>query len=99
MCGLEMRGRFRQNVFQALAPAELELLEEYALADFSIKELAKRTGLGYVALRSRLDRLIEHIRRQKRSEDEKKGILERVETGEISAVEAAEMIKKVSGGV
>lgn len=96
-CGVEVRGRFRQTFFQMLDADEQALLEEYLLADFSIKELAQRSGMGYAAIRTRLDRLIGHYRRLRDAEDERKAILERVGTGELTAAEAAQLIAGLDG--
>jgi hypothetical protein len=61
VCSVEIRGRFRQTLFQMLTAEEQDLLEKYLLAGFSIKALAEETGMGYVAIRNRLDRLIEAL--------------------------------------
>ena len=58
-CNVEIRGQFRQTQFARLPDEDLEFLERYLLAGFSIKALAEESGLGYVAIRNRLDRLIE----------------------------------------
>ena len=97
VCGIEIRGRFRETLFQHLTPDEQLLLERYLLAGFNISALAEQTGMGYTAIRSRLDRLIEHYRRLRESEEEKKRILDRVASGEISAAEAAEQIDRLQG--
>ena len=95
VCGVEVQGRFQQTFFQMLDADEQQLLEKYLLADFSIKALAEETGMGYAAIRSRLDRLIEHYRRLQQGEEEKKRILDRLGRGEISASEAAELIARL----
>lgn len=65
------------------------------LAGFSIKALAEESGLGYVAIRNRLDRAIELYRKLYRNEETKRTILERLEQGEISPREAAEAIERI----
>ena len=97
-CGVEMRGRFRESLFQLLSDEEQQLLEQYLLAGFSIKALAKKTGMGYAAIRTRLDRLIENYHALRRNEDGKKRILEKVASGELTAAEAAEQIKGMDDG-
>ncbi len=96
-CAVEVRGRFRQGLFQMLSDDEQRLLESYLLADFSIKALAQESGMGYAAIRSRLDRLIEHYRGLRNADDEKKRILEQVAANELSAAEAAELIANIEG--
>lgn len=98
VCGVEIRGKFRMSLFHQLDADEQELLEEYLLADFSIKALAQRSGMGYAAIRNRLDRLIAHYERLRQGEDAKKRILDRVAAGEITAREASELIAGLDGG-
>ena len=95
VCELRIEGRFRETSFQQLGPKELDLLEVYLLNDFSIKAMAAETGMGYAAIRSRLDRLIAHYRELKTADEEKKRILERVAAGELTASEAAELIERI----
>ena len=94
ICKVEVRGKFRQAVFQMLSSDDQEFLEKYLLAEFSIKALAEESGMGYTAIRSRLDRLIHNYRSLCEGEVERKLVLEKVASGEISAAEAAEMIAK-----
>ena len=98
VCDLEVRGRFRQTLFQMLDANEQRLLEEYLLAGFSIKALAHKTGMGYAAIRTRLDRLIEHYERLRKGDEEEKRILEQVAEGNLSASEAAALIAKIQSG-
>jgi len=95
LCRAEVRGRFRQALFQRLDDEEQRLLEDYLLAGFSIKALAAESGMGYAAIRTRLDRLIEHYKRLQEGENERKLVLQRVAAGEISAAEAAELIGNI----
>ncbi|MFA6244482.1 MAG: DUF2089 family protein [Candidatus Hydrogenedentales bacterium] len=97
-CNVEVRGRFRESLFQQLSDPEQQFLESFLLADFSIKELANRSGMGYQAIRTRLDRLIETYQGLRNAEDQKKRILERVALGEISATEGANLIRGLDNG-
>lgn len=94
-CEVEIRGRFRATEFSRLSAEDLEFLGRYVLAGFSIKALAERWGLGYVAIRNRLDRIIQSYRRLHESEEAKRAILERLENGEISAEAATEAIERL----
>ncbi|MDX9975713.1 MAG: DUF2089 family protein [FCB group bacterium] len=95
VCGTEIRGRFRQTLFQLLDADEQEFLEKYLLADFSIKALAAEGDMGYAAIRSRLDRLIAHYQQLRSKEDERKLILQKVASGALTAAKAAELIAKI----
>jgi hypothetical protein len=68
-CEVEVRGKFQQTQFSRLPHEDLEFLERYLLSGFSIKALAEESGLGYVAIRSRLDRVIELYRNLHNNED------------------------------
>ena len=94
-CQVEIRSNFREVLFQFLSPEDLELLEQYLLANFSIKALEERTGMGYTALRSRIDRLIANYRRLLEGEDEKRRILDELAAGKITASEATERISRI----
>ena len=94
-CEVEIRGRFRQTQFARLPSEDLEFLERYLLAGFSIKALAEQSGLGYVAIRNRLDRVIESYRKLHANEEAKRAILERLEKGEITAEAAAQAIERI----
>lgn len=94
-CGVEIRGRFRQTRFAQLSDEDLEFLERYLLAGFSIKALAEESGYGYVAIRNRLDRLIEGYKKLCGNEDAKRAILERLEKGDITSSEATEAIERL----
>ena len=94
-CGVEVRGKFRQTHFVQMSGDDLAFLEKYLLAGFSIKALAEETGLGYVAIRNRLDRLIESYQRLHHNEHAKKAILDRLEKGELSPGEAAEAMERL----
>ena len=94
-CEVEIRGRFRETQFSRLSGEDLEFLERYLLAGFSIKALAERCGLGYVAIRNRLDRIIDSYRRLHEGEEAKRAVLDRLENGEISVEAAAEAIERL----
>jgi hypothetical protein len=53
--------------------------------------------MGYAAIRSRLDRLIANYRTLKRMDAQKRGVLEKLRTGEITVAEAKEKLERLSG--
>jgi hypothetical protein len=97
LCEVEVRAAFRASIFDRLRPDELDLLEQYLLVDFNLKKLSERTGLGYMALRSRVDRLIAHYRELLSQEDEKKQILNQLDQGELSVDDAVSRIAALDG--
>jgi hypothetical protein len=94
-CVVEVRGRFRTTHFSRLPDEDLEFLERYLLAGFSIKALAEISGMGYVAIRTRLDRVIRLYRDLHDNEEAQHVILERLDKGEISPAEAEEAMEKL----
>ncbi len=94
-CDVEIRGSFRASPFQSLPDEQQAFLEKYLLAGFSIKALEEETGMGYVAIRSRLDKLIDSYRVLVDAENQRIEILDRVAKGEISAEEGAERLRRM----
>jgi hypothetical protein len=80
-----------------LSPDEQELLEQYLLAEFNLKKLSERTQMGYLALRTRVDRLIAHYRTAMDHEARKVQILELLDKGQLSVDEAVKRIAALDG--
>ncbi len=71
-------------------------IEMFVLASGSLKEIAEQTGVSYPTVRSRLDRVIEVLRKEIAKTGEIKGsILDAVSEGKMSAEEAARLIKGI----
>jgi len=96
-CGVKIEGNFSETFFNRLSPEDQEFLEQYLLAGFSIKTLEQSSSLGYAAIRSRLDRLIANYQALAKMDAQKKAILEKLRTDEISVAEAKEKLEKLTG--
>ena len=94
-CDISVEGAFSLPRVAMLAPDEAAFLAEYALAGFSIKELERRVGMSYPAIRARLNRIIESMRRLSAKSEKRKSILDKVEKGEIRADQAIQLIEKL----
>jgi hypothetical protein len=94
-CEVEVRGRFEQTPFSRLSSEDLDFLENFVLAGFSIKVLSENSGLGYVAIRNRLDRVIDSYQKLHNNEDAKHDILDRLERGEITPAAATEALERL----
>jgi hypothetical protein len=94
-CDVEVRGRFRGTQFARLSGEDQAFLERYLLAGFSIKALAEQSDMGYTAIRTRLDRLIEDYRRLRTNEDARLRILESIEKGEMTPDEAVRAMENL----
>jgi len=96
-CGVKIEGNFSDTFFNRLPPEDQQFLEQYLLAGFSIKTLEQNSSLGYAAIRSRLDRLIANYEALAKMDAQKKAILEKLRTDEISVAEAKEKLEKLTG--
>ena len=88
----------RETFLSRLSETDQKFLEQYLLAGFSIKQLEKNSSLGYAAIRSRLDKLIANYKTLSKMEDQKKAILEKLRTGEITVAQAKQRLERLSGG-
>ena len=95
-CEVKVEGNFSETLFERLSREDQEFLEEYLLAGFSIKTLEKDSGLGYAAIRSRLDKLIGKYKDLAEMEGQKRSVLEQLRAGEMSVGEAKEKLEKLS---
>jgi hypothetical protein len=96
-CGVKVEGVFIQPMIAQLGPEDQQFLEEYLLAGFSIKALEETSGLGYVAIRTRLDRLIENYKALSKHDTQKKAILEQLRKGELTVAQARAKLEKLTG--
>ena len=92
-CGVAVEGSFRLPRVALLSADEAAFLAEYVLAGFSIKDVEKRVGMSYPAIRARLDRIIESMKKLSAPEAARQAILDRLERGELAADEAVRLIE------
>ena len=94
-CGVavETQAEFRLPRVAELSADEAAFLAEFVLAGFSIKELEKRVGMSYPAVRARLDRIITSMRELSAGASKRKKVLDRLERGELRADEAIRQIE------
>ena len=97
VCGVKIEGTFTQTALGRLSPDDQRFLEQYLLAGFSIKALEQTSGLGYAAIRSRLDRLITDYKSLVKMDAQKKAVLEQLRINEITVAEAKEKLERLSG--
>lgn len=97
-CGVKVEGNFSVTAFNRLSPQDRRFLEQYLLAGFSIKSLEGSSTLGYAAIRSRLDKLIERYKAIKKMDGQKKIILGQLRKDEISVIQAKEKLERLLGG-
>ena len=94
-CQTRVEGQFGLGPLERLSGPEIEFLLAFVKSSGSLKELAKRYRLSYPTIRNRLNDLIAKLdASQDDAQETRRGILERVERGELSAVEAAKILER-----
>ena len=94
-CGVKVEGPFNDSIFGRLNNDDQRFLLEYLLSGFSIKALEENTDLGYAAIRTRLNKLITNTKSLMKSEEQKKAILEKLRSGDITVAEAKRKLEKL----
>ena len=96
-CQVKVEGNFSETLFSKLSLEDQKFLEQYLLAGFSIKTLEQDSSLGYAAIRSRLDKVIANYKVLVKMDAQKKAVLEKLRTGEISVAEAKDILENLTG--
>ena len=95
-CGLGLEGEFATPRLSRLETEEQRFVELFVLASGSLKQMAELLGVSYPTVRSRLDKLIAHLKEeQKNDEVRKRRILEDVEAGRIPPKQGMRMIENL----
>lgn len=95
-CGFAHAGEFYTPRLYRLGPQEQRFIELFVLASGSLKQMAEVLGVSYPTVRGRLDKLIEHLKDEKRAdENRKQKILDDIEAGRISAKQGMRMIDAI----
>ena len=102
-CDTVVQGSYAGCPFCILDDEFLRFLEIFVISRGNIKEMERETGLGYWTIRSRLDELIEilqahreHREPQRKAMGARRQVLEAVERGELSIVEAERMLAQLT---
>lgn len=94
-CDTEIKGTFKLSKFNYLSKEHLYFIEVFIKNRGSIKQIEKELGISYPTVKKNLDEVIVSLGYQV-SEDEKvkkEDVFSKLEKGEISAVEAAKLLK------
>lgn len=86
-CAVSVQAKFPPSRLAMLPLEHQRFIELFVLADGSLKAIAEQTGVSYPTIRSRLDKVVDALRREMG-----KG---RDSTPKMSAGEKAELIKKI----
>ena len=99
-CETVVMGRYELSPLFRLSGDSLKFLETFILNRGNVKEMERNTGESYWAIRRRLDEVIEEMDLEGSPsngdlKDERQEILGRLKSGEISAQEAAAMLRRL----
>jgi hypothetical protein len=102
-CETVILGRFKPNIFSRLSPENLKFLELFVKNRGNVKDMEREMDWSYWAIRSRLNEIIVELgfeanadedaalakQKSESVADERQHILAQLESGELSAAEAA----------
>lgn len=96
-CQTRIEGRFTVNEFATLPPEQLEVLRLFVKTRGNLKEMERILGLSYPTVRARFETLLRTLGYESDAapdvSTERARVLEQLEQGEISADEAAELLR------
>jgi len=95
-CQTRIEGRFAINEFAALPSDQLEILRLFVKTRGNLKEMERILGVSYPTVRARFETLLRSLGYEDEQSDaaeERALILQQLEKGEISADEAAELLR------
>lgn len=97
-CGIEVKGRFCEPRLARLPPDMQRLAELFLLNGGNLKLLALELSMSYPTLRKRVDTLVNTLRELQEADQQQIAVwLQAVERGEMTAEEAARMIREING--
>ena len=93
--GIVIEGRFQPNEFALLGSEQLEFLRLFVKARGNLKEIERILGLSYPTIRQRFETLLRAIGYEPGPDpgEERVGVLEQLEKGEISAEDATKRLQ------
>ena len=98
-CDSALEGQFSLGRFYQLSPQQLAFVETFIRCEGKLTRLQDELGMSYPTARARLTEVIRALGYDVREEqepvstEERKTILERLATGEISSEDAVELLK------
>ena len=95
-CNIDITGKFELNKFTYLEREQLEFVETFLRCQGNLKDVQNELGISYPTAKKQLDSVLEALGYTKAPEKntENIDILAKIESGELTAKQAAELIKK-----
>ena len=94
-CNIDITGKFELNKFTYLEKEQLDFVETFLRCQGNLKDVQSELGISYPTAKKQLDGVLEALGYTK-PQEKKNGnldILARIESGELTAKQAAELIK------
>lgn len=94
-CGTEISGEFQLSKFNYLSKEHLYFIEVFIKNKGNIKQIEKELGISYPTVKKNLDEVIVSLGYEINDEEKanKEEIFKKLENGEITALEAAKLLK------
>lgn len=98
-CDSALEGQFTLGRFYQLSPQQLSFVETFIRCEGKLTRVQEELGMSYPTARARLTGVIRDLgyevneAEEEASPEERKTILERLATGEISSQQAVELLK------
>lgn len=94
-CGTELSGKFMLSKFNYLTKEHLYFIEVFIKNRGNIKQIEKELGISYPTVKKNLDEVIVSLGYEVNDEEKesKAEIFRKLEKGEITAIEAAKLLK------
>ncbi|MBN2080925.1 DUF2089 domain-containing protein [bacterium] len=98
-CGTELSGEFVANEFARLPAEKLDFLRTFLACRGNLKEVEAALNISYPTVRGRLDQLLGALELsaaevEDQREDDRAGVLEALERGELSVEEAEQRLRR-----
>jgi len=97
-CDTTVRGEFPLSPLGNVTDDQLDFIKTFILSRGNIKEVESRLGISYPTVRNKLDDAIAALSGQTTPVMSRSEILLALETGKISAAQAAEMLGNTNQG-
>jgi len=99
-CDSALEGHFNLGKFYRLTPEQLHFVETFIKCEGKITRVEEELGISYPTVRNRLNDVIRALGYEVAAEatisaEKRRAILEQLQAGEVSADEAAELLKGV----
>lgn len=94
-CHTEISGNFQLSKFNYLSKDHLYFIEVFIKNKGNIKQIEKELGISYPTVKKNLDEVIVSLGYEVSNEDKvkKDEVFKKLEKGEITAIEAAKLLK------